>query len=373
MTEPPPTVEAGLDFRQTERYPVFDVMRIIAGLMVIYSHSYVLVGRPEPVLDSFGLYDVTVGHAGVAVFFVLSGWLITQSWLRQPSSRSYAVKRFARIWPAYTLVVVVAALIIGPIVTDLSLRAYFTERQTWTYTFRTILMSPVEFNLPGVFAAQPVSAVNGSLWTLPYEVLAYLALLVMGLLGLLKQRVVVLAVTIVILVAVRVTVQDRSIDFDVAANGLNAIAAVNLGAWFLLGSTLFLFRDRLRWTWPVALAVAAVGGLGLVFGEAIVVLPVAAYLLIYLGSRPWARADLLRRPGDPSYGIYLFAFPVQQMLVWCGIVGRSPWTLFALATPTVILLGYLSWRLVEKPSMRSLRARVERIAASAARRRTVTA
>jgi peptidoglycan/LPS O-acetylase OafA/YrhL len=360
MLSPPPARDGDRDFREAEHYPVFDVMRIVAGLMVIYSHSFVLVGRPEPLIDSLGSYDVTVGHAGVAVFFVLSGWLITRSWVLQPSAMPYMMKRFVRIWPAYTLVVVVAALLVGPLVTDLALLEYLSDKQTWVYIGRTLIMSPVEFDLPGVFTDQPSAAVNGSLWTLPYEVFAYLALLGMGAIGLLGRRLLVVVLTGLFLVGVRLTIQDRSIDFDVAANGINALAAVNLGAWFLLGSCLYLLRDRLRWTWVVAAGVAAVGGVGVVRGESLLVLPATAYLLIYLGSRPWSFVDVIRRPGDPSYGIYLFAFPVQQILVWSGIVGNSPWALLSLASPLAILLGYLSWRIVEKPAMQTMRGRIRR-------------
>ena len=365
MLGPPPARDQNLDFRQSEHYPVFDVLRIVAGLMVIYSHSFVLVGRAEPVLVSLDQYHVTVGHAGVAVFFVLSGYLVTQSWLREPASVVYSLKRFARIWPAYTLVVVLAALVLGPIVTTFSLADYFSDKQTWVYIGRTVFMSPVQFDLPGVFVDQPVSAVNGSLWTLPYEVLAYAALLGLGVIGVLRRRDAVLALAVVSVVGVRVAIQTRSVDIDAAANGISALAALNLGAWFLLGAALFLFRRTLRWSWPVAGGVLLLGALGVALGESLLVLPAASYLLIFVGTRPWAFADVVRRPGDPSYGIYLFAFPVQQTLVWSGAVGTSPAALLLLSAPLAVLLGYASWHVVEKPAMVTMRGWVRRLRARA--------
>jgi len=368
-----PQRDRDLDFRQVDHYPVFDALRIFAGLMVIYSHSFVLVGRAEPSLAILGQYRITVGHAGVVVFFVLSGFLVTQSWQRKPTASSYSLKRFSRIWPGYTAVVVLSALVLGPIVTTLSLADYLTAKQTWLYILRTVLMSPVQFDLPGVFTSQPVSAVNGSLWTLPYEILAYAALLVLGLIGILKRPIIVLGLTVAALGAVRLAIQTRTIDLDTAANGINLIAAVNLGAWFLTGVCLFLFRDSLRWTNPIGVVAAVVVGVGIVFGESLLVIPAASYLLIFLGTRPWAFVDVVRRPGDPSYGIYLYGFPIQQTLVWSGIVGANPWALMVLASPIAIAFGYLSWLAIEKPSMRSLRGWVGRLGGSTAGRRASSA
>jgi len=355
-----PQRDRDLDFRQIEHYPVFDVLRIFAGLMVIYSHSFVLVGEGEPEVASLGQYHITVGHGGVVVFFVLSGFLVTQSWLRQARAPSYSIKRFARIWPGYAMVIVLSALVLGPIVTNLALADYFTAKQTWVYIGRTLIMSPVQFDLPGVFTSQPNPAVNGSLWTLPYEVLAYVALLVLGAMGLAKKPMVFLGLTVVVLLAVRVAIQTRTIDLDVAANGINVLAALNLGAWFLTGACLYLFRETLRWTTPIAVGAIVVAAVGFVLDESLLVIPTVSYLLIYVGTRNWAFVDVVRRPGDPSYGIYLYGFPIQQTLIWSGIVGRSPWAVLALASPIAIAVGYLSWHVVERPSMRWMRGSTAR-------------
>ena len=123
---------------------------------------------------------MTWGHIGVAIFFVTSGFLVTESWRRRPGAGGYLLKRVLRIWPAFLMMIGLSVFVVGPIVTDRSLHSYFTSPQTWGYLLHNAVMSPITFLLPGVFRHQPLSGVNGSLWTLPFEVLAYLALLLLA-------------------------------------------------------------------------------------------------------------------------------------------------------------------------------------------------
>src|SRR5207244_10435776 len=124
-------------------------------------------------------------------------------WTRSPKALPYSVKRFARIWPAFAIVVVAAAFVLGPLVTTLTVREYLVDRGTWSYVAHNLVMLRITFPLPGVFRTLPNQAVNGSLWTLPYEVLAYIGVLLLGLVGLLQKRVAVLALLVAALVVFR--------------------------------------------------------------------------------------------------------------------------------------------------------------------------
>ena len=137
----------------------FDFVRLVAASMVLYSHHFILAGRPpEPTV--FGI--TSFGHFAVIMFFSLSGYLVTQSWQSDPHIFRFAMRRILRIWPALTAVVAFCALILGPMVTSAPLPEYFESSGTWNY-FLNLTMTAV-FYLPGVFEHNFYAfSVNGSL------------------------------------------------------------------------------------------------------------------------------------------------------------------------------------------------------------------
>ena len=72
------------------------------------------------------------------------------------------------------------------------------------------------------------------------------------------------------------------------------------------------------------------------------------YVLLCLAR---ALAGLGRLPGDFSYGVYVYAFPCQQMLA--ALLGKDlqPWSFFGLSLLLVLPLGVASWYLVERPAL----------------------
>jgi peptidoglycan/LPS O-acetylase OafA/YrhL len=336
-----------------ERYPVFDSLRIVAAVVVIFSHAFPLSGHPEPVVTFLGDYGLTFGALAVATFFIISGFLITMSWNLSPRAVPYSVKRFARIWPAFVVVVVLAAFVLGPLVTTLSVREYFADPGTWSYVAHNVVMSPIKYRLPGVFETLPHRAVNGSLWTLPYEVLAYVGVLLLGYVGLMKKRAVVLTMFVVALVLFRLDVASHQLHVNADVGGMTFALLLGLGMWFLAGAAMYVFRDRVPWSLPVATVALGLAVLGAVAGEALLFVAGFAYLVVFVGTRQWHPLEQVHRLGDPSYGIYLYAFPIQQLLVMAGVHGA--WSLFLAATPITVVFGYASWHVVERPGMRRLR------------------
>ena len=344
--------------RERERYPVFDSLRIIAAVAVILAHSFPLSGHREPFVIYLGDYGLDLGAAAVATFFIISGFLITMSWTQSPRVVPYAVRRFARIWPGFLIVVLGAAFVLGPIVTTLSVREYVTDRGTWSYVAHNAFMTPIKYRLPGVFEDLPRTAVNGSLWTLPYEVLAYVGVLLLGFVGLMQKRVVVLVMFLVALVVFRLNVASHALHIHAKVGGMTFALLLGLSMWFLAGATLYLFKDRVPWNFPVAgvaLLVTAVGG---ALGESLLFVGGFAYLIVFVGTRQWHALDQVRRFGDPSYGIYLYAFPIQQTLVLAGVTGA--WSLFFAATPITVVFGYASWHAIERPGMLRMRRKTGR-------------
>ena len=149
----------------------FDLLRVLAAVAVIFHHVAPLSGRPI-----VRLFSTDFGELGVGVFFVISGYLVTASWRRTPALWPFLKKRLLRIEPALAVSLAVTALVFGAYATSLPLADYFRTPQVWLYVARNALLYPVTYDLPGVFAHNPLPLqVNGSLWTLRLEFTCYLA------------------------------------------------------------------------------------------------------------------------------------------------------------------------------------------------------
>lgn len=320
----------------------FDLLRLLAAWAVLVSHSYALVGRDQP-LHQFG---TSLGNVGVLVFFAVSGLLIRRSWEYDPSPRDFWAKRALRLVPALVVTALLTAFVLGPIVTSASMATYVASWETWAYPLRLTLMVPFGAELPGVFDDNVYAgAVNGSLWSLPVEVFAYAMLAGLGTVGLLSRRWVVTALAV------------ASLGWAAwwEPTMPEAVGSGYVLAAFAVGAAAYTWRERILLAWPVAVALAALCTLT-GWGPAplrVVTWTVAAVYLAYWFAYAVPRVGrFMTRFGDASYGLYIWAFPVQQTVV--QVVGNdaNPWLVIGIATPVVWLLAVASWRLVERPALR---------------------
>jgi peptidoglycan/LPS O-acetylase OafA/YrhL len=327
----------------------FDLIRFVAATLVLFSHAYPLsrLGQ-EPIIALTG-YE-SGGAIGVATFFVISGYLVAASNLRTNDLRQYARNRALRIFPGFIVVVLLAMFCLGPVATTLPAGAYFSDLTTWRYLGNAVMA--INHNLPGVFLDNPFPrAVNGSLWTLPYEMTMYVGIGVLGVLGLLDRHLVVAAVAMVGL-ALAIAVHYGWLLLPRLLGLADPNQFFKLGYFFFAGSLLYLLGDRIRYGWPIAAALTAL--LVITFGRQtgwVGYLLAWPYLVIYLAQLPGRWARNFGRSGDFSYGMYIYAFPVQQLLVWA-----RPWDgvyAYALAAFCATLpLAVASWHLVEAPALR---------------------
>ncbi len=330
----------------------FDFFRLMAAIFVVFYHSFALTGREQ--YNFFALM-------GVSVFFIVSGYFITLSWCRHPSFAAFAWNRFLRLVPALTLVIAFTILVIGPLATELPLADYLTSGKTWLYALNIPLLSPV-FKLPDVFVhnAYPFEA-NGSIWTLQLEARMYVAVVLLGVMGLPGRKRHVLLMTCVAAL-VFLTYYDIGVRPQVLA-GLIRLPFLLMpmldyrlpmfySLLFMAGSLLYLYRDVIVYRPSV---LATMGLLWVLssytqyfYTATICCLP---YIVTYLG---FAKLPVIKRitgHGDLSYGLYIFAFPVQQAIVhFFPTVG--PWHLFGLSLPITLVLAALSWNLVESKALR---------------------
>lgn len=315
----------------------FDAIRIVAASMVLISHHYALTGQMEP--SFFGIHSY--GGLAVAIFFIISGYLVAASWQRDPNFLRFALRRFLRIWPALTAALVLTAYGLGALVTELPLKDYITHRATANYLQG--LWMKIHFVLPGVFEENPYpKGVNGSLWTIPIEVRCYIILALGGLIGLLKYRPILL---ICIFIYFAWFFQKYNAD-------LTKIVSYNweLSAFFAAGVALQTLeknwtRHPALWAGAIATATAISWTANLHHTALLIGLP---FFIIYLGTRSTPFIRKAGHWGDPSYGIYLFAFPIQQTIIFYLFPSQGFLVTLFFAFLATTFLAYLSWHGLEK-------------------------
>lgn len=315
----------------------FDFLRFAAAFCVLVSHQFALNRMPEP-----KVFSMSLGTFGVLIFFSISGFLVSRSWRTDPSSWRFLAKRFLRIWPGLAVVTLVAAFALGPLVTTLDTAAYFSHPLLPDF-LRNLKVVTVRYFLPGVFESNPYpKAVNGSLWTIPIEVRCYLVLLVIGVVGLMRRKWLVVSGTVAFAIYYFAVVRDpENHQFHFAL-------------YFFVGACLDLFREH--WERRPLRLLAAAAALAIVFFLAdagrVAMLALLPALVVFAGTRSWFVLKNFGRYGDLSYGIYIYAFPVQQTVLWMG--GKSLGFLpgLAIASVATVACAFLSWHLVEAPALR---------------------
>ena len=326
----------------------FDCIRLAAAAMVIWGHSYVLLGQQTA--EPLGI--ITHGGTGLAevavyMFFAISGYLVTQSWQRDPSFKRFMMRRALRIIPALIFVIVLCFAAVGPFITTLSPMAYFSSPHSWGYLSK-VLIYPTQYGLPGVFENNPYPAVvNGSLWSLRLEFSLYIVVAALGFLSIMKWRWVNPALVLGCVVMERLISQTHLFDalpflHQTTVLFSNAVpffvgammAQSNLSPmmWRVLGAAgmlLMLISVGTQWFVPCLL----------------LTLPIMTITVARHG-----KCDLSRY-GDYSYGLYLWGFVVQQCVIFFVPSITLP-ELVALSMAGALVMAVISWHGIEKRALR---------------------
>ena len=317
----------------------FDTLRILAALAVLVSHAFALTTGSDAADPLFRLTggEATIGGTAVCVFFAISGSLITRSFLRSNDAATFLAARALRLYPALVVMLIVLALIAGPLLTTLPLAAYLDHPATLRHLAVNLSLLASEPGLPGVFETLPFPrSVDGSLWTLPHEVRCYAVVLLLGLTGLLRRGpLILLPALALILFAARTWAPDATPWFYTAFAAGMAFTCLRppLNGWAALACAL------------LCLASVKLGGFRIVTAT------FGSYAILWLALAPRVRLPDLARFGDVSYGLYIWAFPVQQLTI--HLLGtKGGWALnVAVSLPIALALAWLSWRYVESPAM----------------------
>lgn len=336
-------IEATPSPRGSHHISNFDYVRLAAATAVIYSHAHLLADGTmdnEPFMRWTGQ---NLGVYGVLVFFTVSGFLITKSAHERASLPEYFLARMLRIYPALIVCAAFCAFVLGPIYTSLPAAEFWASGIPFRYVLDATITPDAGKIMPSLaFAGADYfrEMVNGSLWSIPYELYCYVIVGVLLVLGLLTRTVIlgwaVLSLTFI---------------FMPGSSAWNQV----MGAFALVSPSFaggaaiyFLFGRRRLPAWPVLVCLVlavAVWALRLDYR----IFPLyACYPILWFACGGGFRLPSLKKFGDISYGIYLYGWPMEQ--VARSFFATPPhWSaVFGIGLVLAVAAGWLSWHLIER-------------------------
>ena len=353
----------------------FHLVRFVLAMTVIYTHSIVLLGNKGDHLAELSNYQIDAGRLAVYCFFIVSGFLVTQSALHSESTIEFVAKRILRIVPAFLVSLLLVAFVIGPIVTPLSLSEYFRpDPQGDPYRF---VQRNITFGLTGgflweykdVFSGNPrPNAVNGSMWTLSHEVACYAIIAILLFMGLLRKRYFMVALLGIAACAIFAYFElgfapiKEKIVWWWVLNPWNYDRFIRLVFFFISGSLMYLFKEKVPYNKKLFIISIAGIVVAMIFGKIHLGLYLfLPYAVIYCCIG--AKYASFQQYGDYSYGLYIFSFPIQQTILHY----KADWTIpqfLILSSVASLIVAFFSWHVIEKPALglkKMFRAQKEKI------------
>jgi peptidoglycan/LPS O-acetylase OafA/YrhL len=322
-----------------------DFLRLAAALFVVLGHQYVLFGlNPPAALGS------SISTLGVQIFFAISGWLVGRSWDRDPNLLRFALRRGLRILPALVVLTLLTVFVLGPAFTTNPFGSYLTNPRTYEYLQNIAFY--INYYLPGVFENNQVKyAVNGSLWSLPSELSMYILVAVVGTVFPARLNVALFWASLLALMSMlKYYLVKIYVGSPIVIYATSLPATVEVGVYFVAG--VFLWKCNTFHKPRLDLGIIAI----FVLSASATIPPVVdsllfAYAVLALGL---ARTPLLKatgRYGDLSYGLYLYAFPMQQASYQLFGTQWGFWFPLFTATAAAACCAYISWHLVERRAL----------------------
>ena len=320
----------------------FDIVRFAAASAVLVSHHAPLSGRAEPFVPF--MHD-TLGGFAVTIFFVMSGYLMAQSLNRDTNVVHFFVARALRVMPLFVIALVFSSgvmLIAFSNYGQIAAHIAYVKTNLWMF-----LTGGVQYGIPGVLEGRPNTSVNGSLWTLPYEIWMYLAVYTLFILN--RKYVKYGIISLLMLFAWAQRMPPGSSATVILGAHFDTYFLGKLGFAFFSGTLIGIYQPRLRHFSMLAvgsgITLAALHLVPIIDSSNLRIFLLAVVVIAICNARVFSSFGKF---GDPSYGIYVFAFPIQQlMILWVSGYYRSMLASFILTT----LLAYLTWHLLERRVM----------------------
>ncbi len=314
------------------------LVKLIAAILVIYSHSYPITGSGEDHINRITNGQMGWGSFAVSIFFFYGGFLIMRSAENKKTFKAYFKARCTRIFPQLWMVVLLSVFMVGPLFTTLSVGEYFSDIGTYKYLLNGVFV--LVHDLPGVFTSNIYGAtVNGPLWTLPVEFICYILCFIYLKLGLAEEKKTLITSPIVLVGGIGAWV--------ILSGNATLQSMFRPMLFFFIGMALYVLRDKI----PVRLSFACIAlvvmilslFIGVYFVAIYITLP---YMLIYVGFALPFSTNKWMEHFEVSYGAYLSAWPVQQMLM-SKFSNMSQAMNFVTATVAALAMGCIFWKLDE--------------------------
>jgi peptidoglycan/LPS O-acetylase OafA/YrhL len=336
-------------------YDNFTVLRLFLALAVVVSHAYsVGTGRhlDEPLT---ALTGYTLGEHAVNGFFAVSGFLVAMSWDRRGGVIPFITARLLRVVPALVVAVLLTGLALGTVLTTLPRGQYLADGRVWHFIVITITTFKSATVLPGVFENNPLRWPISTVWTLRYELLCYAGLLGYGVLGGFRKPWIALAAALFITLILVFLGYKGDIP-----KGIDT--ALRLPLVFGTGSLIYLYRNSVPLSWPLIGAVLIAVIISLLALKSLykpLLFVGTAYAMVFVALAPGLSHPTFEPPGDISYGVYLYGWPIQQALQSLFPM-TAVWVMLPVALILTCAVSVLSWLWIEKPALR-LKARLMQV------------
>ncbi|MCB2425571.1 acyltransferase family protein [Methylophaga pinxianii] len=327
------------------------LMRLVGALFVLLGHSFILISGPggeeDPISElirPYMAFNMGLPGIGVSMFFVISGFLVTKSFLSHKNLLTYLEARILRIVPALFVAVLFCVFIVGLYFTHLETDRYLTAPSTWSYLLKNASLLETQFRLPGVFTENRWPGINGSLWTLPIEFRLYLYVAMFGILGFLRSRVIFNSIVFLLIVMYAAF----PLDFPLLIQSQHA----RLVIFFIIGAFMLINASKIQLNFSILGVFICITAIN--YGSAwfdLVFSITFSYLILLIAYHPLLKMHNIERYGDYSYGMYIYAFPVQQSVIALK-ADVNVYELNLLSFPVIAFLSFLSWHLIEKKSLR---------------------
>lgn len=324
----------------------FTPLRLLFATLVVIGHAFVVALR-DPMLEPPVFFDYTFSYLAVNLFFIASGFLVTKSMLYRGDMAEYSSARFLRIYPGLLVHMLFVMFIIGPLATSLALGDYFTHIDFLKQPFVVLSFLSAQMHLPGIFESNAEQMGSAPLWTLRYEILAYIGTAIIFSLGLLKKKWMVLAQFI--LPSLVWIIAHAFGFYDAFPATIQNI--LRFGIAYGLGAAIYAYRDRLSFHAvgiPMLIALAALTSKFQVFE--ITMNLMLGYMIMWAAYIKVPKLNFLQKLSDVSYGVYIYHWCILQ-LVFMVMPQLSVAVLFAITLPITFILASLSWHFVEKPML----------------------
>lgn len=333
------------------RYNNFDFLRFVAASLVIISHSSDLTGNGVEWFALITKQQESFGGFAVSLFFLISGYLISASYIKSQNVFKFFYARVLRIFPALIAVVLITVFLIGPLITNLSVVSYFEKQETFGY-LKSIELYPMHFTLPGVVFSRYSNgtSVNGALWTLSYEFTCYIIVAILGITRLLKKEIVLsLFVSCAFVYQFETTIFPNSMNSNIFPY-ISQAQFIKLFCWFLSGMLFYLYKNKLVYNVPHLLISIFMCVLGCICGVgfSLIFLLFGSYIIFYIAFSPRIKLQNFSKYGDFSYGMYIYGFLIQQCIIKLFGGEMNNILNWVISLPLAIVLGFISWHLLEK-------------------------